>query len=309
MSAFPVTGAKQRGVAIVLAISVVAVAAVVASAIAVTLSTWSRQRELAAHHAQAQALLRAGVDWARAVLSDDLRSSRVDHLGEAWALRLAPIPIENGRLAGLIEDQQAAFNLNNIVKNGKVDPSQLDRFRRLLSILGLPTALAGALADWIDSDGEAQPGGGAEDPYYLALEPPYVSANRPLVDVAEIALVRGFDAEVMARLRPFVTALPGSTLVNVNTAPPQVLAAVVDGLSLDAALELAAQRDRAYFVDIADFTARLPRGAVVAGAITVNSQYFTASARAIIGGVEARGVALLERKGPGWPTVVWRKYL
>jgi general secretion pathway protein K len=304
------TRAKQRGVAIVLAISVVAVAAVLASAIAVTLSTWSRQRELAAHHAQAQAVIRAGVDWARSVLSDDRRLGSVDHLGEAWALRLAPIPVDNGQLAGFIEDQQGAFNLNNVVKDGKVNLAQLDCFRRLLSILALPTTLAGALVDWIDADSEAQSSEGAEDPYYLAMKPPYLAANRPLIDVAELALVRGFDADVVARLRPFVTALPGFTAVNVNTATPEVLAALVDGLTLDAARQLVAQRDRIYFVDNADFAARLPRGAVVAiEAIAVSSEYFTAIARATIGGVEARGVALLERKGPRWPTVVWRKYL
>lgn len=304
------TRSEQRGVAIVLAMSVVAVAAVAATAIAVTLSTWSRQRELAAHHAQAQTLIYAGVDWARSVLSDDRRASRVDHLGEPWALRLAPIPVENGQLAGFIEDQQGAFNLNNVVKDGKVNLAQLDYFRRLLSVLGLPTTLAGALADWIDADSAAQPLGGAEDEYYLAMEPPYLAANRPLIDVAELALARGFDVNVLTRLRPFVTALPGFTAVNVNTATPEVLTALVEGLSLDAARELVAQRNRIYFVDNADFAARLPRGAVVAGDnISVSSEYFTITARVTINGVEARGVALLERKGPRWPIILWRKYL
>lgn len=301
---------QQRGVAVVLAIGVVAIAAVAATAIAVTLSSWSRQHELAAHHAQAQILVQAGIDWARSVLSDDHRLSRVDHLGEAWALRPAPVPVDNGELAGFIEDQQGAFNLNNLVKDGKINLSQLESFRRLLSILGLPGALAGALADWIDADGEPQASGGAEDAYYLAMAPPYLAANRPLIDVAELALVRGFDVRAVARLRPFVTALPGFTPVNVNTAAPEVLAALAQGLDLDAARNLVAQRNRTYFVDTADFLARLPRGAVMAGDnITVSSEYFTITARVTIGGVEARGLALLERKGPRWPTVMWRKYL
>src|SRR5204863_139804 len=133
-------------------------------------STWSRRSELTADHSQAQSLLPAGLDWARAVLSDDRRSSRVDHLGELWALRLPPIPVENGKLAGYIEDQQGLFNLNNVVVDGKVNLAQLGHFRRLLSILGLPPTLAGALSDWIDTDSEPQPQGGAEDQYYLALQ-------------------------------------------------------------------------------------------------------------------------------------------
>jgi general secretion pathway protein K len=305
-----VTRTSERGVAIVLAISVVAMAAMVAAAIMVSQSTWARQLELTAEHVQARAVLQAGADWARAVLSDDRRLSNVDHLGEPWALRLPPMPVENGELVGQIEDLQGAFNLNNLVSEGKVNAAQLEHFRRLLSILGLPVQLAYTLADWIDTDGEPQPQGGAEDAYYLALKPPYLTANRPLIDVAELALVSGFDDSVRARLRPYIAALPAPSPVNVNTATAEVLAAVVDGLDLGNAQALVAQRDRAYFRDTGDFTKRLPRDAV-ASDISVSSDYFLASLRVTIGGAQARGQALLSRMGTGngWPVVVWRKYL
>lgn len=297
----------QGGVAIVLAMGVVALAAMAAAAIMVTQSTWARQSELTADHVQAQTVVRAGVDWARAVLSDDRRSSNVDHLGEPWALRLPPMAIENGKLTGYVEDQQGRFNLNNLVKDGKIDLTQLARFRRLLSMLSLPDALAGALADWMDADNELEPGG-AEDEYYLALQPPYLAANRSLTDVAELALVRGFDGGVRAQLRPFVTALPRFTAVNVNTAPPEVLAAIIDGLDLDGARALAAQRERSYFRDRADFLDRLPRDVPAASDdIAVSSDYFMAWVRVTIGEAEARGMALLARQGPGWPTIVWDK--
>lgn len=301
---------RQRGVAIVLAMGVVALAAVAASAIMVSQSTWARESELAAHHAQAQSLVQDGMNWSRAVLSDDRRSSSVDHLGEAWALRIAPMPIENGEIAGHLEDQQAAFNLNNLVQDGKVSITQLARFRRLLSLLDLPAALGDALADWLDDDGAPQPKVGAEDSYYLALQTPYLAANRPLTDIGELALVRGFDDKVRARLRPFVTALPRSTAVNVNTASAEVLATLVEGLDLDSARALVAQRERAYFRDRADFLSRLPSGRTAANEqFTVSSDYFLATVRASIGDTEARGIALIERGSAGWPAIVWRKYL
>jgi len=303
---------RERGIAIVLALSVVAMAAMVAAAIMVSQSTWARQLELTAEHVQARAVLQAGADWARAVLSDDRRLSNVDHLGEPWALRLPPMPVENGELVGKIEDQQGLFNVNNLVSEGKVNVAQLAHFQRLLATLGLPDALAYTLVDWIDDDSQPQPQGGAEDAYYLALDPPYLTANRPLIDVDELALVAGFDVSVRARLRPYVTALPGSTAVNVNTAPPEVLAAVIDGLDLGNAQALVAQRDRAYFRDTGDFTKRLPRDAVAAaGDISVSSDYFLASLRVTIGGAQARGRALLSRSGAGtgWPIIIWRKYL
>jgi general secretion pathway protein K len=301
--------AKQRGVAIVLAMAVVALAAMAATAMMLAQSTWARESELTADHVQAQALIQSGVDWSRAVLGDDRRSNSVDHLGEPWALRLPPMPVENGELAGDIADQQGLFNLNNLVKGGQVNLAQLAHFQRLLSLLGLPSALAGALVDWIDADSEPQPQGGAEDETYLALRPPYLAANQPLTDVAELALVRGFDDGVRARLRPFVTALPSFTAVNANTASPEVLAAVVQGLGLDGARALVAQRERAYFRDLPDLLKQLPMGVLVATEdISFSSDYFMATLRVTVGGAQARGLALLARGDTGgWPAIVWRK--
>lgn len=300
---------RQQGVAIVIALGVVALAALAASAILVTQSTWSRQIELTAGHGQAQLLMQTGLDWARAVLGDDSRNSNVDHLGEAWALRLPPIQVEGGSLVRQIEDQQGKFNLNNLVRNGQVSPAQLAQFRRLLSILGLPPALADALADWIDADSEPQPQGGAEDPYYLSQATAYLAANRPLVDVAELALVRGFDDQVRAALRPFVTALPRYTAVNANTAAPEVLAAVIEGLDLDTARALLAQRERSHFRNFSDFSNQLPAGLIVpAESISVSSDFFIATSRISLVGAQAGGSALLAREKAGWPAVVWRKY-
>jgi general secretion pathway protein K len=298
-------------VAIVLAMGVVALAAMAATAMMITQSTWSRESELTADHVQAQTLVLAGVDWARAVLSDDRRLGNIDHLGEPWALRLPPMSVETGELAGYIEDQQGLFNLNNLVTGGKVNAVQLGHFQRLLSLLDLPAALSGTLVDWIDADSEPQPQGGAEDGVYLALEPPYLAANRPLTDISELALVQGFNDGVRARLRPFVSALPAFTAVNVNTAPPEVLAAVIDGLGLDGARELIAQRDRAYFRDSNDLIRHLPQGVLVAVEnISFGSDYFMTTLRVTIGSAQARGTALLARGAVGsWPAIVWRKAL
>ncbi len=292
-----------------MAMGVVAFATVAATAILASQSAWFRRAELTADYAQAQELVRAGSDWARAVLSDDRRLSIVDHLGEPWALRLPPIPVENGELIGHIEDQQGAFNVNNLVIAGNLNVAQFARFRRLLSILGLPEALADALADWVDADNKPQPQHGAEDEYYLALDPPYRAANRPLVDLDELRLVRGFDISVRARLAPFITALPGSTAVNVNTAPPEVLAALVDGMDLAAARALVARRNNTYFRNNADFLSQLAKGVTVPEQdIRVSSDYFLATLRVTSGAAQARGKALFARLEAGrWPVVVWHK--
>lgn len=298
----------QSGVAIVLAMGVVAMAAIAATSMMATQSTWSRHNELGRDHVQAQALLQVGVDWTRALLGDDRRRSNVDTLAEPWALRLPPIPVENGSLAGSIEDQQGRFNLNNLVADGKVNPAQLAHFQALLSILGLPPGLGDALVDWIDADDLPQSQGGAEDAFYLALPSPHLAANQPLMDVAELALVRGFDDSVRLRLRPFVSALPAFTAVNVNTAAPEVIAAVVDGLDLDGARALVERRQRSYLRDRSDFQSQLPSGArAVPEDIAFGSNYFLVQLRVSVGDAEARSEALLARTDDGWPAIVWRK--
>ena len=301
---------RQQGVAIVLAMGVVTLAALTATAIMVSQSTWFRKNELTTDHVQAQTLTQVGVDWTRALLSDDRWVSSVDYLAEPWALRLPPMPVENGELAGHIDDQQGAFNLNNLVQGGKVNLAQLTHLKKLLSLLDLPPALGDTLADWLDADREPQPQGGAEDAVYLAKPKPYLTANRPLVDVAELVLVSGFDEGVRARLRPFVSALPAFTPVNVNTAPPEVIAAVIEGLGLDDARALVQKRGMTYFRDRIDFQDQLPKDIQPAAEdISFSSDYFLVQLRATIGSAESSSVALLARTGNYWPDIVWRKIL
>lgn len=299
----------ERGAAVVLAMGVVALASVAASTIIVSQSVWSRQNQLRNEYTQAKVMLDAGVDWIRAVLNDDRIMSNVDHLAEPWAVKMPTIPVEKGGLAGSMEDQQGLFNLNNLVQDGKVVAQQLIYFKRLLAVLSLPDTLADALMDWLDSDSVTQSQEGAEDEYYLGLRQPYLAANRPLGDVAEIVGIRGFDSALFARLRPFVTALPGLTTVNVNTARAEVLAAMIDGLDIRDARLLVAERERSYFRDQADFQSRLPQGTVVElSDISVNSDYFIASLQVVIGDAEAQGGFLLDRGGTGWPAILWRRY-
>src|SRR6185295_19168705 len=112
----------------------------------------------------------------------------------------------------------------------------------------------------------------------------------PLIDVDELVLVRGYTDSARARLRPFVSALPQFTTVNVNTAPPEVLAAMIEDLDLDAARDLAVQRGRAYFRNRADFLAQLPPGAMArAEDLSTSSDYFLANVRVTFGGAQARG--------------------
>ena len=298
---------KQHGVAVILVMLIVALATTLAVYISQQQSLWQRQVETQFDHTQARRLGIAGIDWARAVLADDAASSTIDYETEMWTLRLPAMPVENGEVIGIIEDRQGLFNLNSVVRNGISSQPDIAKFQRLLTILNLPIELAYALADWIDADSDVQPGGGAEDGYYLSLPRPYLAANRPLVELGELAHINGFDSQTIARLKPFVSVLPTVGPVNVNFAPAEVLASIAGDLSLSDARMLVLQRRGSPFKDIADFRQRLPRNSIVISDmdISVSSFFFWVTGRATVNNSQVVTQALLQRS-QGWPTVIWQ---
>lgn len=292
---------EQQGVAIIMVLLIVAIATSLAAYMAMQQNLWQRQVESQFERAQARQLGAAGVDWARAVLAEDARSNNMDHDKEMWTLRLPAIPVEGGEVIGAIEDRQGLYNLNNVVSN-------VTQFQRLLAVLGLQADLAPALADWIDADAELR-AGGAEDGYYLALPQPYRASNRALVELGELAQVKGFDSRTIESLRAFVSVLPATsrTPVNVNFAPAEVLVAVIEELTLSDARLIVQQRQAQPYKDIADFKQRLPHGGikVVDSDISVKSDYFWVTGRASFGKSQVVTQALMNRASV-WPSVVWQ---
>lgn len=300
-------GKHQRGVAIIMVLLIVALATVLASYLAQQQQLWQRQVESQFAHAQARRLGITGIDWARAVLADDARASLTDHDAEMWTLRLPAMPVDNGEVIGVIEDRQGRYNLNNLVRNGISSPPDIAQFQRLLTLLGLPVELATALADWIDRDSVTTYPGGAEDEYYLSLQHPYRTANRPLVELGELARVKGFDERSIERLRPFVSVLPLSMPVNVNFASAEVLSAMIPDMNLSDARTMVQQRRGKPYKDIIEFTLRLPRTTIRMNNqdFSVSSQFFWVTGRARVDNSQVTTQALLQRVN-GWPAVIWQ---
>lgn len=302
----------QGGAALLLAMLTLTLMAEIA---ALVVSDYGSAMELLAgrqDQGQSRWLARGAIDWARNVLSEDARTSATDHLGEIWATRIAPTPVEDGEVGGEIVDCSGYFNLNGLVANGVVVREQVEAYKRLLQLIGVPPrdgeALAASLADWLDTNNEPE-SGGAEGDWYSAQGRSYRPANAPLVDIDELSLVRGYNDDVIGRLRAVAIALPESTPVNANTAPPEVLSALIQGLSIDEARVIAVRRTARPFEDVAAFQAQLPARAVMpAGRFSVTSRYFLAGGRAKYGLAVTRMQVLLDRK-TNWSEIVWQKIL
>lgn len=220
-------GSGQRGVALITAVLIVALATILA--VNVGFRGMLDQRRSATLFAldQGQLVALGAEAWAADVLRQDLQDSKTDHLGETWAKPLPPLPIDGGTVEGRLEDMQGRFNVNNLVHaDGTTNPEAVKQLERLLAVLEIEPAWASAMADWIDED--TQPGfpDGAEDSVYSGQTPAHLAANMPVTRASELMVLPGFGAERYAKLEPYVTALPVGVPLNVCTAAGIVLDAL-----------------------------------------------------------------------------------
>ncbi|HNK17304.1 MAG TPA: type II secretion system minor pseudopilin GspK [Piscinibacter sp.] len=304
----------QRGAAVILALLTVALVAGLAAAALADLGVALEQVTGRHDQAQARQLARGAVDWARNVLAEDARTSQVDHFGETWAVKVPPTPVEEGQVSGELQELSGRFNLNNLVQASDGNAMAVEQFQRMLAVVGVGKSeamnLTAALLDWLDADDEPRRPAGAESAWYATQSPPRRPANGPLVTVSELLQVRGFTPQLFDRLTPLVTALPPGSMINVNTAPPEILAAVVPGMTLDTARVVAVERNRAWFKSVNDFKARLPsdNSNLDTNGLAVSSRYFLATGRARFGVAMVRMEVLLDRR-QNWSTIVWQKLL
>lgn len=177
-------------------------------------------------------LAEGGTGAARIALRVDARDNQYDTLDEIWSRSALPITLGDGEVRVTIEDEERKIDLNRLMlPNGNApDERRLAVFQRLLDTLGIDRGVADAVVDWLDND-ENPRAGGAESSYYLGLPNPYRAKNDLFDTIGELLLVRGVTSEVFEKLRPFVT-VSSSGLVNINTAPKEVLMSLSAGTDL-----------------------------------------------------------------------------
>lgn len=286
---------RQRGIAIITALLVVAMVAALAMTLAARTGLWLNQVQNRQDFVSAQVMARGAIDLARLTLRDDARKNQVDHLQEAWAIPIPAINAEAGKVGGRIMDVQGLFNLANLLKNGQLDQESIAGLKRLFPLLGVDAKLADRLQDYLQQALERQ--GEAE-----------VAPFFPFVDLSELMDVPGFDAVVIDRLKTALVVLPKPSSVNVNFVSPEVLVALMPGLSMSDAGSVISARSGTHFATVNAFAAALPdtmSGTLGRGLYSVTSQYFLAEIDTWFGRVHMRHQALLARDGNQIPDVVW----
>lgn len=288
---------RESGSALLLAMLVVVAALTLVSGALWQQNALVREAENELAYTQARWLMRGAVDWAGVILREDARSTRVDHLGEAWAVPLADTRLnpDDGRtpayLAGAIEDEQGKLNLRNLATPKGISEDELEALRRLLATLRIDAAFADRIAERVAQAVRSRGERAA-----------------PALAFVDDALAVGMDAPAAERLRPFVTVLPEATPLNVNTAPPEVLSARIPALDLGDARTLVAARDRVYFRDLADARERLSSAGVQTdgAGLGVSTRYFRVTGMVSYGPARFAARALVKRDAARLE-VLWMK--
>jgi general secretion pathway protein K len=252
------TSPAQRGVAILTALILVAIAAIVATAILWQSELAWRRGTAVYTVAESLALAQLAEAGAARILRDNRsRNPQFVAPNQDWARPYGPLESDAGPVSAVleasIEDQAGKFNLNSVVLSSAAAAPQgpgappvptgtptlpgaiggplvenqtaVEQFEALLASLNIDTSYAARLVDWIDTDDQPTFPSGAEDSYYMAQQPPHRVPNMPLTSISEL-LAMGMDRASYDRLAPFVTALPPNTKLNICTAPGEVLDAI-----------------------------------------------------------------------------------
>jgi general secretion pathway protein K len=301
---------QQRGIALLVAILVVALGTILAASVAYE-NAMTARRGTATFAFDQSILIGQGAEAIAAYGLRSIHQSDPQHtyLGQGWDKPYGPLEVVPGvMLTAQLEDLQGRFNLNNLVqKDGTPDPVNVAAFTNLLEMLGLEPKWANLMVDWIDTDIQPQPNDGAEDSVYMGQTPPYRTANRYITSASELLALPGFGPERYKLLAPYVTALPYGTKINVCTAQGVVLDAFIGAGHSDFGSDpnaLSQNRGNANgcFPSLANFQAAFPSGGSTSKAMAKfgqHSTYFRLTSLVTIGSTEFNLYSLLYQDNTG----------
>lgn len=256
-------------------------------------------------------ILSGALDWARLILREDAKNGGTDHLGEPWAVPLAEARLStflaadkdntddapDAFLSGSITDAQGRYNLANLATGGKIDPVEMAALQRLCETVGVSADVATQIANGLrDASPIAPPDPTASGPTAAVVTAP---ANPPIMPRSASQLSwLGVDAESLRALEPYVVILPDKTPVNVNTAPREVLVAVMPGLDLATAERIVQSRQRVPIKSTADLKALAPSlPAASLDRVSTASSFFEVRGRLRLGDVVLEQRSLVQRRG------------
>ncbi|HEX8612508.1 MAG TPA: type II secretion system minor pseudopilin GspK [Telluria sp.] len=321
---------RQQGVAIITALLLTMLSVTIVASLFWQQQVQVRSMENQRLHLQTKWILRGALDWARLVLRQDGIDNRgYTSLSAVWNTPLAETRLDqyierervegevfDATLSGQISDATARYNLLNLADGRKILPNQVKVYQRLLQNLQLDPALAQRTALAVASAGLPLPvlpgneqkgeGDQANPPAKIETEEsgqplvpvPVSASNVPLAltQLDDLLAIPGYTLDTVNKLRLFAIVLPERTKVNVNTAPAEVIAAIVEGYSVSEANALVLRRKQAYYRQLTEFTGQLYGKDVVTNSYDIKSEFFLVKSRIRLDRAALDAEALVQRR-------------
>ena len=286
MPVMPMKADSQRGVALLTILLLVVSITVVAGAMLASQKIAIRRSGLLFDQNQLLQDIDAGQQLAVTMIRADANLNDTDSTQDIWAKPVPPYTLGTHSIGIEIRDEASRFNINNLYQNGAVDSNALAVFQRLLTQLNLAPDIAIAVLDYQDADSEVYQDGGDESTVYNQQSNSSADSDVPnqrLVNIDQLQNVKGINAEVLAVLRPYITVVPHYLPINMNTASPVILAALIDGATSQQMQTIVDLREK-QVVESIDEIWQLPilssldnkQRKVLAPLLAVDSQAFTA---------------------------------
>ncbi|NUZ05618.1 type II secretion system minor pseudopilin GspK [Piscinibacter koreensis] len=246
--------------------------------------------------------------------------------------------VAEGFISGVITDAQSRFNLTSLIDaNGTPDPIEATTLNQLCERIGLGADLGRFITSrWVDASlgagaigvGDAAsavpgtPGSadaasavtsvtGAGAPALGASSTrPVVSDNPPLLPRAVAQLTwLGVSPQAVRALEPYVVILPRRTLVNINTAPVQLIASMFPTIDTARAERIAEVRQSTPFRAAGQLQPFLEGVPAAMSRFGFESAFFEVHGRLRLGERVFEQRTLVERRGlgPAGTVVVLRR--
>ncbi len=294
-------GRETSGLALVFTLVVVAILSIVALEFAFGRCIRAAIVDNHANDLKAQYAAGAAIEFAVGLITAD--GTGADGLDDLWALDIGELPVGESAMTWKVTDESGKLNLNRLVdeRTGREDRKLVGVLERLMTILEMDIEPVAALLDWIDRDGDVRLHG-AEDSYYYRGEGTGDCKDASLDVVEELVLVKGFDAEMVEKLMPFVTVYSDGK-INLNTAPATVIQALLPSMDEQTVEDILLVRGEGIIHSVKELgsvnrMAPLDRVAIAA-LMTAKSKFFSIEGTGIHGESKCLVRVVVSRERPG----------
>lgn len=240
---------KQKGIALIQVIIVVALVSVIAASLQFKQKLSSQKLSYNYQFLQLQQVTVGLEDFAKEMLWLDSQNTELDVDTEdpinAWQFPLEE-PQEVGYLAGAffnyqIEELSGRFNVNLLSMNGQARDRDINKklMLNMLTLLAIEdldnSAFVEELYEWFDPNSSAQF-------RYSGLTPSYLPGATSMADLSELLLLESINKKHLEKLRPFLSARPVGSKLNINYAPREILFTLTPNITAEMVDEILNKR-------------------------------------------------------------------